>query len=293
MDQGLIGVIESTEPELLASEFVFTEGPLWHSAGYWTFANFSVADRGFNGQIYKLVPGGQPEVIREDTDKANGMTFDLQGRLLMCEMESRQLNRWDADGSFTTVFDHWNGKRLNRPNDVICASDGSIYFTDPALWLEPPEKEQSFNGVYRIAPDGTLKPIITDFDFPNGLALSPDERTLYVANSRPDMHIRAFDLQLDGSAINGRVFAGLKLEGQEGVPDGMKVDVEGRVYATGPGGCWVFSPTGEHLGTIILPEIPANCAFGGPDYKTLLLTARTGVYSVRTTTAGVKPPGSR
>ena len=197
------------------------------------------------------------------------------------------------------MFNRWNDKRLNRPNDVICASDGSIYFTDPALQLEPPEKEQSFNGVYRIAPDGTLSPIITDFAFPNGLALSPDERTLYVANSRPDMIIKAYDLRPTGSVANGRLFADLTIEGQEngqlvlGVPDGMKVDVEGRVYSTGPGGCWVFSPTGEHLGTIVLPEIPANCAFGDTDYKTLFFTARTGVYSVRTTTAGVKPPGAR
>ncbi len=286
MDERLAGIIESAEPEQLASGFEFTEGPLWYSAGYWKFVDIRT------NRIYKLVPGGQPEVVREDSNQANGLTFDLQGRLLMCEMESRQLNRWEDDGSFTTMFDRWDGKRLNRPNDVICASDGSIYFTDPGPRMEPPEKEQSINGVYRIAPDGTMSPIITDFEFPNGLALSPDERTLYVANSRPDMVIKAYDLRPTGAVDNGRVFANLALEGQEGVPDGMKVDVEGRVYSTGPGGCWVFSPTGEHLGTIVLPEIPANCAFGGPDYKTLFFTARTGVYSVRTTTAGVKPPGA-
>lgn len=286
MDEGLRDIVESAEAERLATGFEFTEGPLWYSAGYWVFVDIRTS------RIYKLTPGGEPEVIRENSDQANGMTFDLQGRLLMCEMESRQLNRWEDDGSFTSLFNSWNGNRLNRPNDVICATDGSIYFTDPGLRLEPHEKEQSFNGVYRIAPDGTLNPIITDFEFPNGLALSPDERTLYVANSRPDMVIKAYDLHSIGSVSNGRVFADLKLEGQEGVPDGMKLDVEGRVYSTGPGGCWVFSPSGEHLGTIILPEIPANCAFGGPDYKTLFFTARTSVYSVRTMTAGVKPPGA-
>ncbi len=286
MDEQLAGIIESEMPEQLASGFEFTEGPLWYSAGYWVFVDIRTS------RIYKLEPGGQPEVIRENSDQSNGMTFDMQGRLLICEMESRQLNRWEDDGSFTIVAGRWNGKRLNRPNDVVCASDGSIYFTDPSLRMEPHEKEQLFNGVYRVAPDGTVNPIITDFEFPNGLALSPDERTLYVANSRPDMFIKAYDVQPTGSVTNGRIFADLKLEGLEGVPDGFKVDVEGRVYSTGPGGCWVFSPAGEHLGTIELPEIPANCAFGGPDYKTLFFTARTGIYSVRTTTAGVKPPGS-
>ena len=287
MDERLTGIIESAEPEQLGTGFEFTEGPLWYSAGYWLFVDIRTS------RIYKLVPGGSPQVIRENSDQANGLTFDLQGRLLMCEMESRQLNRWEDDGSFTTVFNRWNDKRLNRPNDVICASDGSIYFTDPGLRMEPHEKEQTFNGVYRIGPDGVLGPIITDFDFPNGLALSPDERTLYVANSRPNMFIKAYDLRPTGSVSNGRVFADLTLDGQEGVPDGMKLDMEGRVYSTGPGGCWVFSSSGEHIGTIVLPEIPANCAFGGHDYKTLFFTARTSVYSVRTTTAGVKPPGAR
>ena len=286
MDEGLVGIIESEVPEHLASGFEFTEGPLWYSSGYWVFVDIRTS------RIYKLEPGGEPEVIRENSDQSNGMTFDMQGRLLICEMESRQLNRWEDDGSFTIVADRWNGKRLNRPNDVVCASDGSIYFTDPSLRMEPYEKEQRFNGVYRVAPDGTLNPVITDFEFPNGLALSPDERILYVANSRPDMFIKAYDVQPTGSVTNGRIFADLKLEGLEGIPDGFKVDVEGRVYSTGPGGCWVFSPAGEHLGTIELPEIPANCAFGGPDYKTLFFTARTGIYSVRTTTAGVKPPGA-
>ena len=158
--------------------------------------------------------------------------------------------------------------------------------------MEEHEKELDFFGVYRVGTDGDLQPVITDFDFPNGLALSPDERTLYVANSRPDMHIRAFDRQADGTVTNGRVFAELKLEGLEGVPDGMKVDVEGRVFSTGPGGCWVFSPEGEHLGTIVLPEVPANCAFGGDDFRTLFFTARTSVYSVRVTTPGIRPPGT-
>ena len=286
MDEGLVGIVESGEPLQLATGFEFTEGPLWAPEGYWLFVDIRTS------RIYKLVPGGEPEVARENSDQSNGMTYDLQGRVLVCEMESRQVQRWESDGSLTAIATHWDGKRLNRPNDVICASNGDIYFTDPGLRMEPPEKEQSINGIYRISPDGDLQPVITDFEFPNGLALSPDEGTLYVANSRPDMFICAYDRQADGSVTNGRVFAELKLEGPEGVPDGMKVDVEGRVYSTGPGGCWVFSPAGEHLGTIVLPEVPANCGFGGDDYRTLFFTARTSVYSVRVTTPGVRPPGT-
>lgn len=287
MDRGLAGIVEAAEPQRLATGFEFTEGPLWVPDGYWLFVDIRTS------RIYKLTPGGRPEVVREDSGQSNGMTYDLQGRVLVCEMETRQLNRWEADGSFNPMATHWDGKRLNRPNDVVCATDGSVYFTDPGLRMEPHEKEQSFNGVYRISPDGDLQPILTDFEFPNGLALSPDEGTLYVANSRPDMLIRAFDRQADGTVANGRVFAELKWEGPEGVPDGMKVDVEGRVFTTGPGGCWVFSPQGELLGVIVLPEIPANCAFGGDDYRTLFFTARTSVYSVRVTTPGVRPPGAR
>ena len=286
MDAGLVGIVEAGDPQQLATGFEFTEGPLWSPDGHWLFVDIRTS------RIYKLAPGGEPEVVRENSDQSNGMTYDMQGRVLVCEMTGRQVQRWESDGSFTPVATHWDGKRLNRPNDVICASDGSVYFTDPGIRMEEHEKELDFFGVYRVGTDGDVQPIIRDFDFPNGLALSPDERTLYVANSRPDMHIRAFDRQADGTVINGRVFAELKLEGPEGVPDGMKVDVEGRVFSTGPGGCWVFSPEGEHLGTIVLPEVPANCAFGGDDFRTLFFTARTSVYSVRVTTPGIKPPGT-
>ena len=230
--------------------------------------------------------------MRANSDQSNGMTFDMQGRIVVCEMESRQVQRWERDGSLTPIATHWDGKRLNRPNDVICASNGDIYFTDPGIRMEEHEKELDFFGVYRLSPDGDLQPVIRDFDFPNGLALSPDERTLYVANSRPDMQIRAFDRQADGTVTNGRVFAELVSDAPEGVPDGMKVDTAGRVFTTGPGGCWVYSAAGEHLGTIVLPEVPANCAFGGEDYRTLFFTARTSVYSVRVTTPGVRPPGA-
>ena len=284
MDEGLAGIVEAGEPLRLATGFEFTEGPLWTPDGHWLFVDIRTS------RIYRLAPGGEPEVVRENSDQSNGMTYDTQGRVLVCEMTGRQVQRWESDGSFTPIATHWDGKRLNRPNDVICASDGSIYFTDPGIRMEDHEKELDFFGVYRIAPDGDVQPIVTDFDFPNGLALSPDEGTLYVANTRPDMHVRAFDRQADGSVANGRVFAELTSDAPEGAPDGMKVDTEGRVFCTGPGGCWVFSPEGAHLGTIVLPEVPANCAFGGDDYRTLFFTARTSVYTVRVTTPGVRPP---
>lgn len=287
MSNGLSDILESPEPERLATGFVFTEGPLWYSAGYFLFVDIRT------GLTRKLTPGGEAEVVRESSDNVDGITFDLQGRLLMVEMAGRKVSRWEDDGSVTSLFTHWDGKRLNQPNDIICASDGTVYFTDPSITLEDNEKEQSFNGVYCIDPQGTLKPVATDFDFPNGLALSPDERTLYVVNTRPDMHIRAFDRQPDGSLSGDRIFADLTLEGKTGVPDGMKVDVEGRVYCTGPGGVWIFTPSGEHLGTIEMPEFTSNCAWGGPDYQTLFLTGLTTVYSVRAKVPGVKPPGAR
>ena len=286
MDEGLVGIVEAGEAQRLATGFVFTEGPLWVADGYWLFDDVRTS------HVYKLAPGGEAEVVRANSDQSNGMTFDMQGRIVVCEMESRQVQRWERDGSLTPIATHWDGKRLNRPNDVICASNGDIYFTDPGIRMEEHEKELDFFGVYRLSPDGDLQPVIRDFDFPNGLALSPDERTLYVANSRPDMQVRAFDRQEDGTVTNGRVFAGLVSDAPEGVPDGMKVDTAGRVFTTGPGGCWVYSPAGEHLGTIVLPEVPANCAFGGEDYRTLFFTARTSVYSVRVTTPGVRPPGA-
>ena len=286
MDEGLVGIVEAGEAQQLATGFVFTEGPLWVAEGYWLFVDVRTS------HVYKLVPGGEAEVVRANSDQSNGMTYDMQGRILVCEMESRQVQRWESDGTLTPIATHWDGKRLNRPNDVICASNGDIYFTDPGIRMEEHEKELDFFGVYRLSPGGDLQPIVRDFEFPNGLALSPDERTLYVANTRPSMLIRAFDVQSDGSVANGRDFAELVSDAPEGAPDGMKVDTAGRVFCTGPGGCWVYSPGGEHLGTIVLPEVPANCAFGGDDYRTLFFTARTSVYSVRVTTPGVRPPGA-
>ncbi len=183
------------------------------------------------------------------------------------------------------LVDRFEGKRLNRPNDVVCKSDGSIYFTDPGLRVPLAERELAYAGVYRVMPDGVTS-LVADFEYPNGLAFSPDERRLYVANTRWAQYIHVLDLDPSGKMIRRRIFADMSSDETDGVPDGMKVDVDGRVYCTGPGGTWVFAPDGARLGIIRTPEVPANLAFGGPDLRTLFLTARTSVYTLR-----VKVPG--
>ncbi len=282
MTDDLIGIVESNEAQRLATGMVFTEGPLWHPDGYLMFVDIR------RSLIFKMTPGGEPEVVRENSGGSNGLTFDLQGRLIMCEGDGRRVTRMEADGTVTPLVERWEGKRLNRPNDVVGRSDGSLYFTDPGMRIDAAERELDFAGIYRIAPDGTSAPVITEFEYPNGLAFSPDGSILYIANTRHSTHIEAYDVMPDGSVSNRRVFADMSSNETDGVPDGMKVDVEGRVYCTGGGGCWVFDSSGKHLGIIRLPEIPANCAWGGPDNRTMFFTARTSVYSMRMTTPGTK-----
>ena len=203
----------------------------------------------------------------------------------MCEGDNRRVVRMAGDGRVEVLVDRFEGKRLNRPNDVVCKSDGSVYFTDPGLRVPLAERELAYAAVYRIAPDGTVA-LVADFEYPNGLAFSPDERVLYVANTRWAQYIHAIELDAAGAMVRRRIFADMSSDETDGVPDGMKVDVDGRVYCTGPGGTWVFAPDGARLGIIRTPEVPANLAFGGPDLRTLFLTARTSVYSLR-----VKVPG--
>ena len=297
MPENIDQLVESSEAERLATGFEFTEGPLWHPDGHLLFVNNRI------NRIYRLVPGGEPEVIRENSGAANGLTFDLQGRMIMCEGDNRQMTRMESDGSISVIADRLDGKRLNRPNDVVCRSDGSIYFTDPGGRLAPADREIGFSGVHRIAPDGTVSAVITDLDYPNGLAFSPDERILYADNTRRDegcaqekergeacahQYIRAYDVAPDGTLSNSRIFANMP-SAEDGVPDGMKVDTDGRVYCTGSEGVWVFEPSGNHLGIIRLPEIPANCAWGDADYRTMYFTARSSVYRLRMKTTGINP----
>ena len=279
----LSDIVESSEPTKVASGFVFTEGPLWHSDGTLTFVDIR------RSQIIRLGTDGKTVIIRESSGESNGMTFDKQGRVVICEMVNRRLTRME-NNTYTVVADKVDGKRLNRPNDVIGKSDGSLYFTNPGRErLEPADVDLDTNNVLRVKPDGSVDVIIPQFDYPNGLAFSPDEKMLYVANTRPDKFIMAYDVNANGTVSNGRHFADMSSE-EAGVPDGMKVDVEGRVYCTGPGGCWVFERSGELIGIIKLPEYPANCGWGGPDNKTMYFTANTSVFSMRMKTAGTNIP---
>jgi gluconolactonase len=239
-----------------------------------------------------LTPGKEPELVRANTGEGNGTTFDLQGRLVVCEGGNRRVTRWSSGDRSEVLVDRYEGKRLNRPNDVVCKSDGSIYFTDPGLRVPLAERELSAAGVYRIGPDGTTA-LIADCEYPNGLAFSPDERTLYVANTRWTQYIHAFELDGGGNPLRRRIFAEMSSDETDGVPDGMKVDTEGRVFCTGPGGTWVFAPDGTRLGIIRTPEVPANLAFGGPDLRTLFFTARTSVYTLRAKVPGQPHPWYR
>jgi gluconolactonase len=286
MADALSAVLETTEAQRLATGFVFTEGPLWHPDGFYYFVDVRAS------VLYRIRPGQSPEAVRRDTGGGNGTTFDLDGRLVLCEGDNRRVTRTAADGRLEVLMDRFEGKRLNRPNDVVCKSDGSIYFTDPGLRVPLGERELPYAGVYRVARDGAIS-LVADFEYPNGLAFSPDERTLYVANTRWAQYIHAIELDAGGAMTRRRIFADMSSDETDGVPDGMKVDVDGRVYCTGPGGTWVFAPDGARLGIVRTPEVPANLAFGGPDLKTLFFTARTSIYTLRTKVAGRPHPWYR
>jgi gluconolactonase len=212
-----------------------------------------------------------------------------KGRLLNCEGDGRLVTRLEPDGSVTTLADRFEGKRLNRPNDVICHSNGTIYFTDPDLRVPLADREIGQAAIYRVTPDGSISEL-APFEYPNGLALSKDERTLYVANTRWTQYIHALELDAGGRMVRRRVFADMSTDGTNGVPDGMKIDDAGRVFCTGTGGVWVFEPDGTRIGIIEMPEVCANIAFGGPDLRTLLLTASTSVYTLRVRTPGRPHP---
>ena len=286
MPDRLAEIVESSEPERLATGFQFTEGPLWHPDGYLLFVDIRTS------RIFRLEPGGEPELFREDSGESNGLTFDSQGRLVVCEMINQRVTRREDDGSYTVLADSWNGQRLNRPNDVVGRSDGSLYFTNPGRErLDPSQVDMQFNSVHRIMPDGAVAMVVPGIEYPNGIAFSPDESVLYVANTRPGQYILAFDIDDSGNVCGARHFADMPSKtATNGVPDGMKVDIEGRVYCTGPDGCWVFDPSGELMGIIRLPEYPANCGWGGSDNRTMFFTANTSVYSLRMTTPGTQIP---
>jgi gluconolactonase len=250
---------------------------------------------------WRRLPEG-PELTTYATGMSNGLTLDRQGQVLAAGHDGRCVSRVADNGTRTVLAEQFQGKRLNSPNDIVVKSDGSIYFTDPPYAIQPstpgmarpagwwtapiPGKELPYNGVYRLTPDGTLHLLVEDFALPNGLAFSPDESVLYVDDSA-HKHIRAFDVHADGTLSNSRILLDMASD-DPGVPDGFKVDVRGNVFCTGPGGVWVCRPNGELLGRIVLPELPANLAWG-EDGSVLFLTARTSVYRLQTKTRGTLP----
>ena len=276
--QKLSDIIGENKVEKLAEGFQFTEGPVWMD-DYLLFSDIP-ADT-----VYKYQEG--TEVYLKPSGHSNGLALDKQGRLLLCEHD-RRLTRLEMDGSKTVLTESYEGKRLNSPNDLAVKSDGSIYFTDPPYGLPNRNegKELEFCGVYRLDLDGTLTLLDDSVPLPNGLAFSPDEKMLYVADSG-SAKIYSFDVT-ERRLENKRLFAKLGEVDGTGAADGMKVDVDGNVFCTGPGGIHVLGPKGTSYGIIVCPEIPANVAWGGDDYKTLYITARTGLYSLKMLTGGTR-----
>ncbi len=267
--------------EKLSDGLKFTEGPVWHPRGFLLFSDIP------GDTIYKWTNDGKISIYRRPAGNPNGNTFDTQGRLITAE-HNRRLVRTETNGQITVLAERYQGKRLNSPNDIVVKSDGSIYFTDPPYGISKEKEELGFYGIYRLTPDGTLTLLSKEMVRPNGLAFSPDEKKLYVSDSEKG-YIRVFEVKSDGTLTNSRVFAELTGPTDKGVPDGMKVDVQGNIYCSGSEGVWVFSPTSQLLGKILVPEVVTNLAWGDKDYKTLYITAGQGVYRIRLKVAGVQP----
>ena len=294
-DPALENLISLSEPiQELADGFGGAQGPAegplwWKEGGYLLFSDIH------NDKRMKYLPGTGVSLFQEPTNRANGLTRDLKGRLVACEHDSRRVTRQETDGEITVIANSFQGRRLNRPNDVVVKSDGCVYFTDP--WTSPSAPDQwdlPFSGVYRVTPDlGTMSLLTDDFVLPNGLAFSPDELVLYINDSRRG-HIRAFDLHPNGTLAKhtDRVFADLR--GVEpGVPDGMKVDTAGNVWCGGAGGIWIMDPTGKKLGRIVHgASATTNLAFGGDDWKTLYFTSRNHLGAVNLKISGIAVPAA-
>jgi gluconolactonase len=298
--------------EKLADGCRWTEGPVWIHAGYLLFADIP------NNRVMKWTPPGALTVFMQPSGYtgifkgiepgSNGMTLDPHGRLTVAGHAARNVWRLESlapGGHKTILADRFEGKRLNSPNDLVYKSDGSLYFTDPPYGLETqadndPKKELPFNGVFRIRnavahrpgapPDPEdLQLLIKDLTRPNGIAFSPDEKYLYVAVSDPNHKVwMRYEVQTDGTLANGKVFYDATSSQEEGLPDGMKLDQKGNIYSAGPGGVWIISPEGKHLGTLKPGEKVANCAWGD-DGRTLYITASTSLYRVRLKIPGIRP----
>ncbi|PYX30918.1 MAG: SMP-30/gluconolactonase/LRE family protein [Acidobacteria bacterium] len=268
--------------ETVAAGFGFTEGPMWDPAGF-----LYVSDEEIN-KIFKVGPDGRKEELITLGDP-DGNTFDRQRRLIDCASVLRAIIEVTPDGKYKILADHYEGKKFNSPNDVIVGPDGALYFTDPTLDLVAGEKQEiPFQGVYRLGDDGAVRLLTKDLSQPNGLAFSLDGKRFYVDDSEKRT-IRVYDVAGDGSLVNGRIFGEEPGGKGDGVPDGIKVDKTGNLYVTGPKGIWVWDSSGHHLGTIALPEQPANLAWGDTDYRTLYITATTSLYRLRMKVRGYVP----
>jgi gluconolactonase len=302
-----------TPIEKIASGHEITEGPVYVPQGYLLFSDIP------KNTIFKWIPGTGESVFRRPSGfdgteapppgfviGSNGLTLDKDGRLVICEHGNRRVTRLEKDGALTVLADHYDGKRLNSPNDVIVKSDGAIYFTDPPYGLQKqdddPKKELKVNGLYRIS-GSKIELLVSELSRPNGLAFSPDEKILYVANSDAARKIwMSYPVHPDGTLGTGTVFQDVTSDNRDGLPDGMKVDRKGNLYCSSPGGVRIFSPQGKPLGMITLPEVPHNCAWGkyatdaasaalapNQDADTLYITARPNVYRLRMNIAGIRP----
>jgi gluconolactonase len=286
-------VASSVQVEKIATGFTFTEGPVWHPDGYLLFSDMPMDVRRKWTESDGIV-----EVLKP-ANKCNGMTFDADLNLIVCEhwtseVVRAQLNADGTEASRETIASHYGGHQLNSPNDVVVKSDGAIYFTDPTygrmdVFGNPREQEMALQGVYRIPPrGGELELLVDDFTQPNGICFSPDEKTLYV-NDSGILHIRRFDVAADGSISGGEVCLdeiGSPDDFEAGICDGMKSDEQGNIWVTGPGGVWVVSPDGEHLGTVEVPEHTGNLNWGGPGWNVLYVPSSSSVYRFQTKVAG-------
>lgn len=265
---------QKIEIEKVAEGLTFTEGPAWSRDGALYFSDIP------SNRILRFVPGKGVQLFRENSNGTNGNAFDSQGRLYSCESHARRITRTDRKGKIEVLADHYQGKRFNEPNDIVVRKDFNVYFTDPAFGSSSEGRELDFYGVYRITPKRELELIAKPKGRPNGVALSPNGRILYVSNS-DERNIRAYDLDKNGAASNERVVA----SGIEGVPDGLRTDEKGNLYLAAKK-LFVYTPEGKQMNAFEFSETPSNCAFGDEDLQSLYVTARTSVYRVRMNVKG-------
>lgn len=277
--QGLVA--EGSTPEAITTGFNFTEGPYWHPDGYLLFSDIPA------NAIMKWTPGTQKsEVFMQPSGHSNGITSNNKGELILAQHDG-MISKVDKNQNVVVLTRTYKGKRLNSPNDVVVSSKGTIYFTDPPFGVSEEDRELKFSGVYMLKPGGEPQLMFDQFDRPNGIALSPDESRAYVNNTSSG-NIKQFEISADGELTNPTDFAKVGASAESGAADGMTVDAEGRVYSTGPGGMYIFSPQGKQLQKVELPARATNLSWGGSDYRSLFITTPSAVYRLKMNVSGRK-----